>query len=195
MSSFEFLSVFISVIVGLGMANMLTGSVRLLHRRATTRFSVAHMAWTLFVFFMMVVYWWTVVFGWREWENWSLPLFLFLLCYGISLFLLSAILYPGETPEEWDVFEHFIGMRKWFFGVELTWIALELTDTYLKDHFDDFSVPYVALMASWVVAIVWGFISTDRKVHNGIALYHLVTLLAWLFYQFRDLEWTQAVVA
>jgi len=189
MSSFEFLSVFISVIVGLGMANMLTGVVRLIHGRATTQFSITHFAWTLFVFFMMVIYWWTVVFGWRDWEDWNLILFVFLLSYGIALFLMSAILYPVDPPENWDLFEHFVEIRRWFYGVELTWISLELTDTGLKGHFDDFSTPYVALLASWVLAIVWGWFSPNRRVQNTIALYHLVTLLIWLFYQFRDLEW------
>jgi hypothetical protein len=194
MSSFEFLSVFISVIVGLGMANMLTGAVQLLHRRHTIHFSVAHMAWTLFVFFMMVVYWWTVVFGWKDWEDWNVLLFLFLLLYAITLFLLSAILYPADIPESWDTLQHFIDIRRWFFAVEILWILCELTDTHLKDHFDDFALPYFLMIGSWFAAAVWGWVSSNRRIHTFIAVYHLVTVVFWIAYQFRDLEWTQAAL-
>ena len=55
MSSFEFLSVFISVIVGLAMANMLTGGVNLIHRRHTVKISLAYASPTLWVFLLMVV--------------------------------------------------------------------------------------------------------------------------------------------
>lgn len=194
MSSFEFLSVFMSVFVGLGMANMLTGLVRLLHRRNTTHFSVAHLAWTLYVFFMMVVYWWTVVFGYRDWQDWNVLLFLFLLLYATTLFLLSAILYPKDIPEVWDVNQHFMDIRRWFFSVELLWIVCELTDTHLKDHFDDFSVPYLLLIGTWSTAAVWGWISSNRRTQTFIALYHLITIVAWMVYQFRELEWTQTVI-
>ncbi len=192
MSSFEFLSVFISVIVGLGMANMLTGSVRLLHCRKTIKFSAAHFAWTLFVFFMMIVYWWTVVFGWKDWQDWNVLLFVFLLFYGITLFLLSAILYPGDIPEDWDLHSHFVEIRRWFFTIEFLWILLELTDTYLKDHFDDFSIPYFLLIGSWTLLAIWGWITRSRPAHVFIANYHLFTLLLWIMYQFRSLEWTRA---
>ena len=117
MDVFEFILIPTSIIIGLGMANMLTGAVRLLHHRQDIRYSLTHAAWTLFVFFMMVVYWWTVVFGWKDWEHWNILLFLFLLIYAITLYLWSAILYPGDVPEAWDLQQHFIGMRRWFFSV------------------------------------------------------------------------------
>jgi hypothetical protein len=191
MSSFEFLTVLLSVILGLGMANMLTGAVQLLHHRRTMRYSVAHAAWTLFVFLLMVVYWWTVVFGWKNQEDWNVLLFLFLLLYGIALYLLSAILYPSAIPASWNMEEHFIGLRRWFFSVELVWIAFELTDTYLKDHFDDFSLPYDLLMASWTAAAILGWVSANRRTQMLIASYHCITLLIWMVYQFHDLEWTR----
>ena len=189
MSSFEFLSVLISVVVGLGMANMLTGVGRLLHKHRTISFSLVHLAWSVFVFFMMVVYWWTVVFGWRDWENWNLLLFLFILTYGVLLFLLSAILYPSEIPESWDLFAHFIDMRHWFFGIYLLWLLAELSDTYFKDHFDDFAWPYLLLTGTWLVCAIVGIRSTNRTTHTVIAILPVLSLCAWVGYQLGDLNW------
>ena len=42
---------------------------------------------------------WTIVYGWQGRENWSLPLFMFVLSYGLILYLLSVILFPTDMPE------------------------------------------------------------------------------------------------
>ena len=189
MSSFEFLSVLLSVVVGLGMANIFRGVGQLLHVRRSVRFSVVHLAWSVWVFFAMVIFWWTVVFGWKDWPDWNIVLFLFLLTYGLLLFLLSAMLYPSAIPASWDMFAHFVDMRRWFFGVYLCFVAAELTDTGLKDHFVDFALPYALLITSWVLTAAWAWISADRRTHTIIAVYHVVSLVAWIVYQLRDLEW------
>ena len=54
MSSFEFLSVLISVVVGLAIANILTGIGRLIHRGSDVQLSVNFVAWMLFVSFYLV---------------------------------------------------------------------------------------------------------------------------------------------
>jgi len=192
MSSFEFLSVLISVVVGLGMANMFAGIGQMLHRHRTVRFSITHAAWSVFVFLMMVVFWWTVVYGWKDWENWNILLFLFILSYGFLLFLLSAILYPREIPDSWDTLAHFLDMRRWFFSVLFLWLVVELIDTYLKNHFDDFSFPYFFMLGSWLVCWLWGWTSRDRTSHKLIALWQSISIISWIVYQFRDLDWIAA---
>lgn len=190
MSSFEFLSVLISVVVGLGIANVLTGIGKLLHRHRELTISVTFMAWTLYIFNYMVIYWWTVVFGWQEWQDWNLLLFLFVLTYGILLFLLSVILFPTDMSRSWDPHTCFIDMRRWFFGIFVGLIFVEALDSYLKDHIDDFSTPYFLLLGLWLAAGVLGWISKDRRTHNVISVSVLVSQVAWVAYQLRDLEWS-----
>lgn len=190
MSSFEFLSVLISVVVGLGIANVLTGVGRLLHRHRELSISVTFAAWTLFVFNYMVVYWWTVVFGWQELQNWNLLLFLFVLMYGILLFLLAVILYPTDMPRSWDPHSRFIDMRRWFFGIFVALIFVEALDSYLKNHVDEFSTPYFFLLGLWLAGGILGWISRNRRIHNAISVSVLVSQVAWVGYQLRNLEWS-----
>ena len=133
MSSFEFLSGVISVVVGLGIANLLTGIGRLFHR-PNVKISVTFFAWVIFIFLWMVIYWWTVVFGWLDWQNWSLLFFMFVLMYGIILYLLSVILIPTDMPSSWDPPDSLLRMRHWFSGLLLVLIFVEVTDSYLKNH-------------------------------------------------------------
>jgi len=189
-SSFEFLSVLISVVVGLGIANLLTGVGRLLQRHRDIRVSVAFTTWTLFVFFFHVIYWWTVVFGWQEWQNWNLLVFLFVLTYGILLFLLSVILFPVDMPASWDPHAHFIDLRRWFFGIFTGLIVVEGLDSLLKSHLEQFSLPYYMLLGLWLVCALTGWFSENRRTHALIALTVLLSMVAWVSYQLRDLEWS-----
>jgi len=189
-NTFEFLSVLLSVVVGLGIANLLNGLGQVLHKHRGMRLSVAHLAWTAFVFFFMVIYWWTVVYGWKDWQHWNILLFLFLLLYGVQLFLLSVILYPRELSTTRDFDDSFIAMRRWFFGMLLFLIVTEIGDSYMKSHLDDFALPYMLLLGSWVAGSIVGWRSENRRVQASIAVYALVTLLCWVGYQLRDLEWS-----
>jgi len=190
LSSFEFLSVLISVVVGLGIANLLTGIGRLVHRHRHIRVSITFLAWTLFVFNFLVIYWWTVVFGWQSWQNWNLLVFMFVLCYGILLFLLSVILFPVDMPEKWDPHSHFIDLRRWFFGIFIGVIFVEALDSYLKNHLDSFSTPYYSLLGLWIIVSGVGWSSENRRTQNVVSIVALASQLAWFAYQLRDLEWS-----
>lgn len=191
MSSFEFLSVLISVVVGLGMTHLLTGAGSLLHGK-NARLSRIHGTWTVFVFFFLVIYWWTVVFGWQEQETWNILLFLFVLVYGVLLYLLCVVLYPVMLPDVWDLQEHFLTLRGWFFGIWMLTLVAELADTYLKGHFDDLAPPYIPLVVSWFLMSIWGWRSANAKHQFVIAVYHLMTLVVWVAIQLADLEWAVA---
>jgi hypothetical protein len=188
MSSFEFLSVLISVVVGLGIANLLTGVGRLLHRHNEVRVSVAFLAWILFVFHYMVIYWWTVVFGWQDWQDWNLLYFIFVLTYGIVLYLLSVILFPTDMPKDWNPHTSLMSMRKWFFSLFLFLILIELLDTYLKDHLTEFSNLYLLLLATWLAGGIVGWFSENRRTHAVAAVVVLGSQIAWVAYQLSDLE-------
>jgi len=192
MSSFEFLSVLISVVVGLGIANLLTGIGRLLHRRDEVQISVTFFAWTIFVFFYMVIYWWTVVFGWQEWQNWNLLYFLFVLVYGILLYLLSVILFPTDMPSSWDPQSSLMNMRHWFFGIFLLLILVEAADSYLKDHLNEFSTPYFLLLAVWFGSGLVSWFSQNKRTHTATSLIVLASQVVWVSYQLSDLEWSVA---
>ena len=192
MSSFEFLSVLISVVVGLAIANMLNGIGRLIYRSKELKLSVSFVAWTVFLFLYLVIYWWTIVFGWQEWQNWNLLIFLFVLIYGVVLFLLSVVLFPAELPASWNPGEHLIEMRRWFFGIFAGLIVVEVMDSWLKDHLVQFSLPYLALVMTWSVAAVVGWTSRSQTVHAFCAGAALVAQVTWAAYQLADLEWSLA---
>lgn len=192
MSSFEFLSVLISVVVGLGIANILAGIGRMIHRQEKVRLSLHYVAWSVFVSFYMIVYWWTVVFGWQDQESWNLLLFMFVLSYGLWLYLLAVILFPMDMPDSWQPDEHLMNRRHWFFGVFLALVVTEVMDSYLKGHLDDFSTPYIIQMSVWAGGGIIAWSSGNKRVHDFVAIVVVTSQIAWVSYQLSDLEWSIA---
>ena len=140
----------------------------------------------------MVVYWWTVVFGWQALQNWNLILFMFVLTYGLVLYLLSVILFPTDMPENWEPGTHIIRKRHWFYGVFLALVVIEFLDSYLKGHLDDFSAPYYVLMTAWATGGILAWTSRKKRVHDIVAIIVVASQVVWVSYQLSDLEWSLA---
>jgi hypothetical protein len=65
MNEFEFLAVFISIVVGLGVTHILMGLARIIHARGQQPVSTLHMVWTINVLLILLLNWW-VLFLWSD---------------------------------------------------------------------------------------------------------------------------------
>ena len=133
MTQFEYLGVFISVIVGLAVAHMITSAGNLILYKKEIRLYWPHSLWCLNILLYLVNFWW-FVFYWNRLEQWQYLIFLLLIFYAILLSLLKLVLIPPGFRSGFDFKEHFYARRKWFFGLSaLIWL-LDVMETYLKDY-------------------------------------------------------------
>ncbi len=58
MTDFEFLSVLISIVIGLGLTHLLSGMGRAFYFRHTNKMDSAHLAWSIAIFMVLVLNWW-----------------------------------------------------------------------------------------------------------------------------------------
>ena len=86
MSEFEFISVLISIVAGLAIAQLLRGVAQAVHERTQAAIDSVHMVWTAAVFLNLVLNWW-VLFSWRDHGVWSFTLFLSLIVWAVALYL------------------------------------------------------------------------------------------------------------
>ena len=93
MNLFEFLMILMSLIVGLGLAEILSGVARFLKRGGIRGFSWTHSAITVIVFVALLQTFWES-WGLRSIEAWSFPAMLLMLGAPIILFLIAQILFP-----------------------------------------------------------------------------------------------------
>lgn len=179
MSEFEFLSVLISIIIGLGVTHLLAGVGRAIHQRSRTRVDTLHIVWTANVLLVLVLNWW-VAFSWRNEADWSFGTFLLVILWAISMFMMAVLIYPPELEpgEEYaDVFEK---NRKWFLGTFIVMIGTDIGVMALRD--DLFDPPaYLPFVLHYVVLAGIGIATPNPRYQNFLAWWVLVTILIWSF--------------
>jgi len=99
MSSFEFIAALMSIIIGLGVTNLLAGAGRAFYRRNENPLDEVHIVLTIATLLLLTIQWW-VTFKWNTEVNWSFDKFLVLIVWTITLYMLTVFLYPPDLSEE-----------------------------------------------------------------------------------------------
>lgn len=118
MSRFEFLSVLLSVVLGLAIARILGWWGELIRGRRRVRPFWPHVGWTVFVFLTMVFSWWAT------WEARAQALEFSFLAYLAHLLQPAAVVVvafvltpPVPSRGTLDLREHFFDNARWAFSL------------------------------------------------------------------------------
>jgi len=178
MEIFEYVAVLTSIIIGLGMAQLLMGVTRLIQHPEQARPYWVHLCW-VFYMFLLTVFWWWWEFRLHLVETWTFGIYLFIVLYAFLMFLLCALLFPRDFSI-YDGFKgYFYVKRKWFFGVFILSQLVDVGDSLLKGmtYYDSLGTQYtvaqILIVALSVTAI---FVRNER--------FHAVFVLALLVYMF-----------
>ena len=125
MTPFEYVIVLISIILGLGITQIVSGVADLIHHSKQVKLYWPHLLWLILVFFLHVQEWWQI-YQLKTYEAWHLPVFLFVILYPIVLFILARILFPTLSGSFVNLKEfYFNNFRKFFsFIVILSFLAI-----------------------------------------------------------------------
>jgi hypothetical protein len=117
MSQFEYLSVLISIIVGLALTQLLSGAARLIQLRHRVPAHATTYCWMALMFLVNTQMWWAA-FERRGAADWNFFSFLLYLLMPIIGFLLSYLLVPPlDDNDTIDLSTNFAENRPWFFGL------------------------------------------------------------------------------
>ncbi len=132
MTRFEYLSVLISIVLALGISEVLFCWSRLIQRRSQVRFSWLHGYWSVLIVFLIIQYWWGF-WNFRTVENWSLALLMVVIVQGMTLVTCALLLVPGRVLSgETDLEKHYYdNTRPFFIFGALVMIQFSLSDTLI----------------------------------------------------------------
>lgn len=129
MDEFNYLSVPISIILGLAIAELLTGVGRVIQCRDRVKSYWLSLVWTGILLVTSIQSWWAL-FGLRRMQDWNFFSFLIVLLHPLALFLLASLVLPGREEfvghDEVDVKSHYFKQRQWFFAAILLTIVASL---------------------------------------------------------------------
>ena len=179
MSDFEFLSVLVSIVIGLGLTHLLGGLGHAYHFRRSNNIDAVHVAWTIAVFFLLVLNWWVFLL-WRGFNDWTFTVFFTIVMWAISMYILVVALYPPRLAESVDYREMFESNRTWFLSVFVIWLILDIIVTAMRDQ----SMPatfYMAYVGHYAVIGAAGILVKKRLYDLTAAWYVAITMALWSF--------------
>jgi len=127
MGLFEFLMVLVSVVIGLGLTEILTGAANLLRARRTVRFHWFHGLFQFGVFFALLQQWWEF-WDMEGMGEISFIAVIAILAPPVLLFLIANLLYPSQ-PEGADLEAYYFQQASLLWGFV---IAGTLEGTFLQ---------------------------------------------------------------
>ena len=185
MSPFEFVTVLISIILGLGITQIMSGVADLIHQWEKAKLYWPHMLWVILVFVLHVQQWW-LTYELRVITSWRLPFFLFEVLYPINLFILARILFPAtgeETAYNLKTY-YFQNYRKFFTMVIILSALSALENIFIYSlGIEGWSVNVIILLGLWIVAAK--DIRTEW-LHQLIAVALLLFMIAGILLHIDD---------
>lgn len=127
MEPFEYVVVLTSLILGLGIAQILTSVADIISNLKHVKLCLPHTLLTLAVFLLHIQEWWINYQYSAVVKEWTLEIILSILVYPILLFLLARMLFPtGIRGHETDLNHYFFDQWRWFYGIALATMVVSI---------------------------------------------------------------------
>jgi hypothetical protein len=178
-SEFEYISVLLSIVIGLGITQLLSGVARLVRdgRALAPAWWVVVLVATLLLANLQV--WW-VCFQWRHVQDWTFSSYVAFMFLPVLLYLLAYLILPADLHLDGsELTREFIEKRKPFY----TMVALIPLASFLQQWMLTQVVPALDLDTGmrllWLVLAVPGFLSRRIGVQAGVAVASLILMLTY----------------
>ena len=174
MTTFEFVSVLLSIVVSLAFAHLLTGIARLIQAKIIHP-SLAYFGWIGIFLFCCVDYWFSLWQA-RETPIWSLTYVLFWLALGAVLYLACWLVVPSESAvqEEIDLTSFHENRRRGFLGAFLAYTAMGLLANLTVGSLESAALVSAVQLPLVGAAYLW----RDRRVQLAVII-AMYAITAW----------------
>jgi hypothetical protein len=179
MDAFSYLSVLLSIILGLAITEVLQGFRGLMHARSRTVVYWPVLAWGVLVIVIAVQGWWSM-FGYREIPDWTFLGFSVVLLQTIAVYLLAALALPEARGDaRVDLREHYYEHRRWFFAMLLAIVFVSLLKSLVLE--DKLPRPAdLAFHCVFAVLSLSGIVIRAPRYHEALAALGLVLMGAYI---------------
>jgi hypothetical protein len=172
LTHFEFIFVLVSIILGLGLANLFGGISRSLQQHWHNLDGV-HLAFAFSVVLSKFVVWWGM-YRWKDYAPFEFDAFLIIALYASIFYAMSVVLYPRDGS-----LRTFEQVRIPFFTTLIIYLLLEIPYYEVSD-FDRPTYYWYAWLSGicLIIAAIW---MRRKALDVFIAVYWLLLWGGWWF--------------
>jgi hypothetical protein len=180
MGAFDYLTILMSIVLGLAVANVLTRLALVITARERVDFYWPPVAWAIWLFFIAVQHWWAE-WSVRHTAHWSFLAFWLFLLTPVTLFILSALVLPEREGEGGvlDLGEWYFRNRTWFFGF-LAFLPLLSIAEELARSGRIYSLVNLAFLLAFEVAIAIAYLVRSRRAQEWITAQAMVLTVIYV---------------
>jgi len=167
--AFAYLSVLLSIILGLAIAEILQGYRTLLIARSTVKLYPPPLIWSAIMLLLSIHFWWAS-FGLAKRQNWDFTAFSAVLLQTVMMFMGASLLFPNMKPDQpIDLRGHYFREAGPFFSFGLLFLVFGfLKDWLLERHIENSRVGLGFFLFFTAMTLVALFVRKPR-VHEIIA--------------------------
>lgn len=171
MAAFDYVMMLAAIVIGLALTHLMQGVGRIVENPRATKVWWVHLLWVAHMG-LLSVFWWWFEFGLRRTPVWTFQLYAFVLGYAFLIYLICTILFPSGLGERRDFREYFLSRRKWFFGMLIALLIVDVVDTLSKGaaHFASLGLEYPLSQAALVLLCIGGIINRRDRVQAAVAI-------------------------
>ena len=180
MTAFEFFSVALSLVLGLGLTRLLLGGRYVFLARRRQRAHWIPIAWAISIFIFQIQYWWAVFALQSSIETWTHGKFVSLLLAAILLFIAGALILPtSDDGERDDLLEYFEQDGRWALLAIAAYAALSMWVNWFL--FDESPVSSVGMIVVVVgLTSLAAFMVRNRHI-RGVLTAGFLIVAVWGF--------------
>jgi hypothetical protein len=162
LNPFDYLTVLVSIVLGLAIANVLSGLAGLMHARERIAFYWPPVVWAVWLFFIAVQHWWAE-WGVHNTREWTFGAFLLSMLVPVDFFLLSSlVLPPPGSDAKIDLYAWYARNRQWFFGLLTCLPLLSILEELVRSGRMASQLNFYFLLAFAAMALVAAFLKSRR---------------------------------
>lgn len=179
MGTFEYLSVFVSIILGLGVTYLIVGIGQLVRKRKYYEFYWLHNLQIFSTFLILLNAWW-ITYSWVGMTELTFFHYLFLMLAPFLIVLASTFLFPGrEESNNPKLKDHYFSIyRPYYILISLVW-PLDVIDTLLKGSDRLTQLGWVYIILNLVAFPLIASVAFTRKAwyHGMVQILNIIGLI------------------
>ncbi len=186
MTQFEFLTVFISIVLAFGVSNILSNWGEQIRLRKHIRRYGLHFAWSVLLLILIVQAWWAL-WALRERTGWNFIEYLVLIVPYLTLALIAYVLTPSLQNGERDIKRYYYDNSPWIFALAAVYIASATLFAYVvrgDPILDLRNVIRFSAVLLFVVLAVW----RNERLHMAATAVGFLLLMGWVAVSLFSLE-------
>lgn len=187
MTSFEFFSVALSLVLGLGITRILLGGLGVFRARQRQNIHWIPVVWAVTVFVYQIQYWWAIFELKETLLTWTQGVFATLLSLSILLFVAGALVLPASADQErQNLYDYFDQSGRWALLAVTGYLLLSIWTNWFLFGTELLSAMNVTI-AGVAGLTVLAFASANRRVLGVLTAGHLI----WAVYGYLFLAPTE----